>query len=236
MISLLVPAECLAGEGWVVEGDSHRHLFRARRLAAGDRVRLADGAGAARWAEVAAVDKKSARLRLGEAAPVPEPAARLTLLVAAPKKERASWLIEKATELGVAAVRFMETERTPREFGEGTLRRLERVAAAAFEQCGRGVLPEVSGTHGWGEVRGLLTAGGPSQARWVLDLVAGAVGGGEMRAVDGKVVVVVGPEGGWTEEEQRVLGEWGCRAVVLGPTVLRVETAAVVGAGLVING
>ncbi|HMB53866.1 MAG TPA: RNA methyltransferase PUA domain-containing protein, partial [Thermoanaerobaculia bacterium] len=66
MTSLLVPGETLAGDGWAVEGDAYRHLFRARRLAVGDPVRLADGAGSARWAEVVAVDKKSARLRLGE--------------------------------------------------------------------------------------------------------------------------------------------------------------------------
>jgi len=233
VISLLVPAEGLVGGEWAVDGDAYRHLFRARRLAVGDRVRLADGAGAARWAEVAAVDKRSARLRLGEAAPVPEAAVRVTLLVAAPKKERASWLVEKVTELGVAAIRLIETERTPRGFGEGTVQRLERVAVAAFEQCGRGVLPAVSGTHGWGEVRGLVEG---FESRWVLDLVEGAVPGGQMGAENGRVVVVVGPEGGWTEGERRELAEWGCRAVVLGPTVLRVETAAVVGAALVLNG
>lgn len=233
MTSLLVPAEGLVGDEWLVDGDAYRHLFRARRLAVGDGVRLADGAGAARWGEVTAVDKKSARLRLGEAAPVPEPAVRVSLLVAAPKKERASWLVEKATELGVAAVRLIETERTPRGFGDGTVRRLERVAVAAFEQCGRGVLPEVSGTHGWGEVRGLVDG---FDGKWVLDLVDDAVGGRELGAADGEVVVVVGPEGGWTERERQELAAWGCRAVVLGPTVLRVETAAVVGAGLVLSG
>lgn len=233
MTSLLVPAEALVGDDWVVDGDAYRHLFRARRLAVGDGVRLADGAGAARWAEVVTVDKKSARLRLGEAAPVPEPAVRVTLLVAAPKKERASWLVEKATELGVAAVRLIETERTPRGFGEGTVRRLERVAVAAFEQCGRGVLPEVSGTHGWGEVRGLVEGCG---SRWVLDLVEGAVGGGGMAAEEGSAVVVVGPEGGWTDGEREELREWGCGPVTLGSTVLRVETAAIVGAGLILSG
>lgn len=233
MTSLLVPVEALVGDERVVDGDAYRHLFRARRLAVGDGVRLADGAGAARWAEVVAVDKRSARLRLGEAAPVPEPAVRVTLLVAAPKKERASWLVEKATELGVAAVRFVETERTPRGFGEGTVRRLERVAVAAFEQCGRGVLPVVSGTHGWEEVPGLMEG---CAARWVLDLVEGAVPGRELGAVDGEAVVVVGPEGGWTEGEREQLVRWGCRAVTLGPTVLRVETAALVGAGLVLSG
>ena len=107
-----------------VEGDAYRHLFRARRLAVGDRLRAVDGAGAARWAEVAAVDRRTGTLRLLEPAPTHEPAYRLELLVGTPKKDRAATLVEKATEVGVAAVRFVATERSPRDFGSGTLARL----------------------------------------------------------------------------------------------------------------
>jgi 16S rRNA (uracil1498-N3)-methyltransferase len=236
--TLLVAAADLAAAEVTVEGDAYRHLFRARRLAAGDRLRLADGAGAARWAEVAAVDRRSARLVPREPAPAPEPAVRVHLLVAAPKKERASWLVEKATELGVAALRLIETERTPREFGDGTLRRLERVAAAAFEQCGRGRMPELTGTHAWEEVPALLAAAASEAARWVLDLEAEAAPARRLvtGAADGAAALLVGPEGGWSNAERRDLAAWGCRPAVLGPTVLRVETAAVAGAALLLAG
>ncbi len=237
MISLRVEPEELTAPEVVVEGDAYRHLFRARRLAVGDRVRLADGEGAARWSEVASVSKKRAVLALGGAAPVPEPAVRLELLVAAPKKERASWLVEKATEMGVAAVRLLETERTPRGFGDGTLRRLHRVATAAFEQCGRGRMPEVTGTHGWGEMPGLLGEG--DDARWVLDLDPEAAPAERLVAAAGperRQHLLVGPEGGWSDGERRDLAAWGCTPVSLGPTVLRIETAALAGAALLLAG
>ena len=238
--SLLVSTADLAAAEVTVEGDAYRHLFRARRLAIGDRVRLADGAGAARWAAVTAVDRRRAVLAPGEPAPAPEPALAVHLLVAAPKKERAAWLVEKATELGVASLRLIESEHTPREYGDGTLRRLQRVAAAAFEQCGRGRLPAISGTHAWREVPELLAAAAADGARWVLDLDAAAAPGGRLAAADaaveGAAVLVVGPEGGWSDGERADLAAWGCRPVVLGSSVLRIETAALAGATLLLAG
>ena len=79
MITLLLDPERLALAQVRVEGPAYRHLFRARRLAVGERLRAVDGRGAARWAEVAAVARAEATLRLGEAAAVcfqPELAAK----------------------------------------------------------------------------------------------------------------------------------------------------------------
>ena len=121
--TLLAP-EGIVGEELRVEGEPYKHLFRARRLAVGDRLRVVDGRGRARWAEVARVDRAAASLALGEPAPVNEPGVRLELLVPTLRPERASWMVEKVTELGVRAIRFLHTERAPRHFGEGTLDRL----------------------------------------------------------------------------------------------------------------
>jgi len=231
--TVLIAPELLAGDEAPVEGDAYRHLFRARRLAVGDRLRVVDGAGAARWAEVAAVDRRSGRLRLLEPAPSGEPGYRLDLLVPAPKKERAAWLVEKATELGVVAVRFVATERGPRSVGSGTRERLLRVAAAAVEQCGRSRVPEVSGVHPWGELPELLAG---RSGRWVLDTGAptDADSGGWTDERGAAGAVLVGPEGGWSEAEREELRGLGCQAVGLGERVLRVETAAVVAAAAVL--
>ena len=69
-------------------------------------------------------------------------------------------MVEKATELGAAAIRFVGGERAPRRYGEGTLERLRRVAAAALEQSGRARLPEISGVHESSELDSLLRGGG----------------------------------------------------------------------------
>jgi 16S rRNA (uracil1498-N3)-methyltransferase len=217
-----------------VEGEPYKHLFRARRLAVGDRLRVVDGQGRARWAEVARVDRSAASLALGEAAPVNEPAFRLDLLVPTIRPERASWMVEKATEIGVSAIHFLHTERAPRHFGEGTLDRLRRVAAAALEQCHGARLPEITGPHEWRELAALTRAAATAETRWVLDTETDPGEGGGWGDAGTAGALLIGPEGGWTPEERDELRAAGWRAVGLGPRVLRAETAAVVGAAAVL--
>lgn len=93
MITHLVSPDAFKGDEVVVDGQVYRHLFRARRLAVGARLRVVDGQGRARWAEVAGIDRRQARLVLGDGAPAHEPAYELTLIVAALRPERASWLV-----------------------------------------------------------------------------------------------------------------------------------------------
>lgn len=240
MITVLVtPRELDAGLARI-EGDAYRHLFRARRVAAGEPVRAADGRGRARWGEVARVDRRSATLTLGAPAPANEPPWRLELIVAAPRRERASWLVEKVTEVGAAAVRLVAAERAPRDYGPGSLDRLRRVAAAALEQCHRAALPEITGIHPWSEVPALLAG---CAARWVLDTGLDT-GPGARAAAEALVppdpgangALLIGPEGGWSDPERAELAALGCVAVSLGGRVLRVETAAVVGAGVLLLG
>ena len=232
MTTLIVDPESFASDEALVEGDAYRHLFRARRLALGDRLRVVDGAGAARWAEVGGVDRRSGKLRLLDAAPSNEPGYRLALLVATPKPERASWLVEKATELGVAAVRFVASERSPRSLGGGSLERLRRVAAAAVEQCGRSWVPEVSGVHGWAEAPALLD---DLPDRWFLHTDSPAADPDDPWRRAGEAgAVLIGPEGGWSDRESEELRALGCRPVWLGDRILRVETAAVVAAAAIL--
>lgn len=225
LTTVLVGSEELAGEELRLAGAAYRHLFRARRLRGGDLVRVVDGEGRARWGRVEAVGRAAARLALSEEAPAREPERRVELLVAAPRPQRAGWLVEKATELGVAAVRFVGGERAPRRYGAATLARFERVARSAVEQAHRALVPAVSGVHPWSEVEALL---GACEARWLLD--PAAVGTPAPGPPVTSLAVVVGPEGGWTEREKGALLRAGCRPVRLGETVLRVETAALVGA------
>ena len=238
---VLVSPEALAGDDVSVADDAYRHLFRARRLAQGDALRVVDGAGHARWGRVAEVGRASARVDLEGPAPSNEADYWLELVVTMPRRERASWLVEKVTELGASAIRWVQTERSPRQPGSGTLERLSRVSVAALEQSGRSRLPQITGPHSWEELPALLDA---AEDRWWLDaqppqedgsglgLDDQAVAGWQPSAGPGRVVI--GPEGGWSADERQTLGNLGCRPIWLGPRVLRVETAAIVAVAAIL--
>ena len=231
MITLVVSPADLRGDEVEVQGPTYRHLFRARRLAADSVVRLVDGEGTARFGRAAEVVASAARLTLGEDAPTNEPARYLELLVPIPKASRLSWMVEKATEIGVSRIRLMHSERAPRQVSIAMLARLRRVAVAAVEQSHRSVVPVVSGTHDFSELPDLMES---LAERWFMQPGATdrAVSAGEPRAA-----VLVGPEGGWTAGEVEQMREWGCQPLGLGPSIMRIETAATVGcASLLING
>lgn len=232
MNTLLLLPGSFSRDSATVEGEAYHHLFRVKRLQAGDELRVVDGRGAARAARVESVGKREARLVLGEVAPAREPDRFVELFVATPKPERAAWLVEKATELGVVAIRFVSTDREARSLSESQIARLQRIAVSAVEQCGRSVLPPVLGVGGLREA--VFRTGEVNAPIAVLD----ASGGGARPAVDagGRIALFVGPEGGWSAEELSFFVERALFLWALGPTVLRVETAAIVAAGIVLAG
>lgn len=226
MITVLLRPEDLDGDRVEIEGASYRHLFRARRLRAGVRLRVVDGEGRARWAVAEGIERRRAVLSLAGPAPDHEPDYHLCLEVAALRSERASWLVEKATEIGVHRIRFIATERTPRKYSPAALERLRRVARAAVEQSHRSRVPEIAGVEPWSVVvADLSDLDRAAVDRYVLDLDARQ----ERWCPRGRSGIVwIGPEGGWSRSERQELEDLGCLAVTLGARTLRVETAAVV--------
>ncbi|HXM70733.1 MAG TPA: RsmE family RNA methyltransferase, partial [Thermoanaerobaculia bacterium] len=162
-----------------------------------------------------------------------EPRLRLEVLVATLRPERASWLVEKATELGAGAVRFLNTERGPRSFGTGTAERLRRVAVAAVEQCHRARCPEVTGPHPFAEVAALAAG---ADRRWLLDPAATSPPPASPLSPpdSSSETLLVGPEGGWSPTELETLDAAGWQRISLGPRTLRIETAVLAGAALLL--
>lgn len=196
--------------------DEH-HLRRVLRLRPGDAVAAGDGQGAWRPCRLGggSVLEPDGEVRVE---PRPEPA--VTVGVALVKGERPELAVEKLTEVGVDHVMVLATARTVvRWDGERARRQVERlraVALAASRQSRRPWLPEVSGPVA------PLELAGPG--------VAIADFGGVPPDLE-RPTVLVGPEGGWTDEERAGFDA----SVTLGPTVLRTETAAI-AAGVVLCG
>jgi 16S rRNA (uracil1498-N3)-methyltransferase len=161
------------------------------------------------------------------------------LAVGMPANDRMDWLVEKATELGVATIQPLVTERTVlRLSGERALKKQthwQGIAVAACEQCGRNRVPLVAPVLTFTEWQKALPghsdrAGELGEVRWVLSLAAGsralAAEIGALASPVSPVTVLSGPEGGLTAAEEQAARAQGFAAVALGPRVLRAETAA----------
>lgn len=208
-------------------GDEAHHLSRVRRLAAGAPVVLFDGRGQACHAVVTDVAKHAVALELGEelaevAAPVD-----LTLASAVPKGERFDWLVEKATELGVSRLVPLIAERSVVEPRDAKLDRLRRSIVEACKQCGRSRL---------------MVLDDPVPLRAFLEIERSArrmiahPGDGRLQNGDGaaSAALAIGPEGGFTDREVEDALAMGWSAVSLGPTLLRIETAGIAAAAVVL--
>jgi 16S rRNA (uracil1498-N3)-methyltransferase len=234
---LFVSAERLGGTRLVLDGDEHRHVARVLRARPGDALTLFDGAGTEIEARVVSVGAREAELALGErrAAPAAAPAVAITLLVAVPRGERMDWLVQKTTELGVARIVPVSSERSVARPEAGTARRprWEKIAREAARQCGRADVPLVDEPT---DLAAALAAADLPQRRLALwegertrslGAALAAAPGAEATAV------LIGPEGGFAVEEVALAEKAGFAPVGLGPRILRVETAAIVAVALI---
>lgn len=204
--------------------DISHHVSRVLRAAPGDSITLFDGRGQICSAVLVRctghrVHVETGEHRPGEAEPVP----RIHLAVALPKGARADSLFEQATVLGIHAIHPVVSTRS--ENRHSRLPRWRRIAAAAAGQCDRDFLPEITEPQPLSE---FLTMGDLPQERYVAHRPAPALD----RAEGTAVVLLIGPEGGLTEEEAAAACDHGFRPRSLGRLVLRTETAALAGAVL----
>jgi 16S rRNA (uracil1498-N3)-methyltransferase len=213
-----------------LDGPEAHHLAVVCRLRPDDRVCLFNGDGREYPAVVRQTGKRRVVLEVtGVERPQREVGFRLEVAAPLPRGDRASFLVEKLTELGVTALTPLQTARSVVHPREAKLDRLQRHVIEASKQCGRNVLLQVRPLTDWAEFcRG---ADLPAR-RWLAHP-------GKTPQTEGKgedVVVAVGPEGGFTEEEVALARSAEWQVVGLGPRILRVETAAMVLAVLVGHG
>ncbi|MBA3596702.1 MAG: 16S rRNA (uracil(1498)-N(3))-methyltransferase [Methylibium sp.] len=209
-----------------------RHV-QVLRLQPGDAVLLFDGGGADWSAELLQIGRSVVQVRVGASQAVDcELPMAVTLAVGMPANERMDWLIEKATELGVAEIQPLVCERSVlRLSGERAGRKLthwQGVASAAAEQCGRARLPTLQPVRSLAEWLA-APAAAPASARFVLSLSEGtqpiAEALGPAVRTGSALVFLSGPEGGLSPREEAAALGAGLQPVTLGRRVLRAETA-----------
>lgn len=223
--------EPIAGDAVTLTGPEAHHLRIVMRAEPGQRVVVFDGSGCEFVCEVAEVKRAAVALRVLQRVAVDRELPRdLVLGVALPKGERQRWLVEKAVEIGVTRLVPLDTERGVAEATRGALERLRRGVIEAAKQCGRTRLMAIDEPA---EV-GRYALDAPAAARRLLaDPAAPPLSGQRSAAA---VWLAIGPEGGFTAAERERLGAAGWEAIGLGPRILRVETAAIVLAGLAAQG
>lgn len=231
----LVTAAALAGDDIVLDGPEGRHAAVVRRLRVGERVDVSDGAGSVACCEVVGVGAASLTLRVLERYVEPAPTPRLVVVQALAKGDRGEDAVEAMTEVGVdeivpwAAARSVVRWEGPR--GERALERWRTTAREAAKQSRRPRVPMVAGLAATAQVAERLTAA-------ALGLVLHETAASPLSVATvpsvGELVVVVGPEGGITDDELEVFGAAGASAYRLGRSVLRTATAGVAAAAVLL--
>lgn len=224
-----------SGPETILDGPEGRHAATVKRLRAGETLTLSDGAGGLATCVVeATAGKDSLQLKVIERATVPAPQPRVIVVQALVKGERGELAVELATEAGADVIVPWRAARCVVKWEEGpradkALARLRNTVREAAKQARRAWVPEVLE---------------PVSTKGLLDIVDGSTGlvlegSAKLRLADaalpkqGDIVLVVGPEGGVSDEEIAALEGLGAQAVRLGPSVLRASTAAAVALGAI---
>ncbi len=224
-------ADQVSGNRAVLLGDHAGHLARVLRAQVGQEFDIAAD-GVVRRGRVLSVAEERVEFELGEEMSATS-VAQVTLALAIFKFDRMEWAIEKCTELGVTRIVPFAARRTDAHLAESAVKRVERwrrIVREASEQARRAAPPEVADP---GKLRDLLALEG--EACIVLSEAESATSLRELCASgnSSSLVLAIGPEGGWTNEELQTFVNAGWKAASLGSTILRSETAAIAATAVV---
>jgi 16S rRNA (uracil1498-N3)-methyltransferase len=209
----------------VLQKSAHRHVTTVLRLKLGDVLQVFDGIGHEYQAEIIASDKKTTTIKWLDAITVcNESPLNIHLLQGISRTEKMEWVIQKSVELGVAEITPLFTEHCqPTLSGprlEKRLLRWREIIISASEQCGRSVLMRLNTPvrlSDWCLKKPvvptlILSPHHPKKTEW---------------QVEKKIALLVGPEGGFSDQEVQMAINVGCDTLRLGPRILRTETAAI---------
>ena len=229
MRRFLVSPELLASQSFAIEGELYRHMIKVLRLGVGDRVRLFDGSGQEGTAVILAIGPRDLTVTL-ESPPTAHLTQTLaiTLIQGLPKGEKGDLIVQKATELGVSSIVVFPAQRSVVKIAADQRAqrqaRWQKIADEASRQSRRSSIPPV-----------VLAESLPSVLERSVDTMKLLLWEGEQQhhlkealsapLTPASIAILVGPEGGITDNEAELAVSHGFTAVSLGPRILRTETA-----------
>jgi 16S rRNA (uracil1498-N3)-methyltransferase len=219
------------GDIALINGEEAHHAARVKRLEAGEGVELLDGQGGIASGQVKTLEKHGkAHWQLAVLVEgvrkEPEPQPWLEVCAAAPKGQRLESMVEMLSQVGVGAYRGLEARRTVSDPRPGKLDRVRRVATESAKQCGRAWTMRIA--------RPILFKDAIEPSEGVSIVLADATGGAYEPVGAASLRLLIGPEGGFTENELERAKDAGVRIARFGEHILRIETAAVVASSAVL--
>lgn len=226
----------LAPEDWkapfVLEGSEAHHLVRVLRLSPGHTVRLFDGLGRQGLFSIASLSKNRANLDRLREEHVPRPTVRCTLAAGFSKALRRGWFLEKAVELEAAALWFWRGDYSQAALPDAEKESWKAALRAGAKQCENPWLPELTALRGGiAEVAERARTFDRTYFLYEGD-TRGRLLAREDLAESGDVLLIIGPEGGFSPREVDLLTGAGIMPVSLGDRILRWETAAILTLGM----
>lgn len=229
------------GQQAIVEGDEAHHLRSVLRARRGDRVVVFNGRGEGWEVELVTISPTLVEGRVLRPLTVPPPPVRLTVGIGIIKGSRMDWIVEKCGELGVGRLVPLITTFCVVEPKGNKERRWQNIALSAAKQSQNLMVMEVSSPI---SLKELLQDRLPNEHLWALDLsphhpflVNKASDVARLRdpQTPSPITLLVGPEGGWSDEERAMIQAVGGDFFQMGPHPLRTETATVVAVGMIMS-
>ena len=213
-----------------VTGDDLRHIRTVLRKQPGDLLTLLDGQGKEYTARITTIEKEEVVTEIVERRERYPPSPSIVLGQGLPKSDKMDLIVQKATELGVSSIVPLVTERTIVKVKDEDKRvtRWQKIAREAAMQSGRSDIPSVKTIRSFSEFIGTLAPGPQTLFLFPWEEGTEPVKKVLRQHLDAKhIVVLIGPEGGFSKAEADAAKKAGFHLVSLGPNILRTETAAV---------
>lgn len=231
MSRFFVPAGSVRGNEILVTGKEAHHILDVMRLGESDKVVGFDGTGNEYIGFIKKAGRKTLLIEITNTRKAPgKGALSVTLIQAIPKKEKMDYIVEKATELGASSIVPVITERTIPKWDQSkknsSSQRWRRIAESASKQCGRPDIPKIEAIRSFVEAIKDFKAG---TRKLIAALSDRAIPLKEaLKAIESSgagIVIAIGPEGDFTEDEIKMAQESRFVVVSLGSRVLRSDTA-----------
>ena len=220
-----------------LDGDQAHHAAQVMRFEVGDSIVLFDGQGTEASCEIIDIGKKRVELQIIQCSSVNRGlSTELTMAVALPKNDRQKFLIEKLVELGVDRLIPVQAERSVAAANKKVIQRIEKQIVEACKQCERNRLMQVTEPMTFEQIKDWSDQHPDPARRWIADPYNGVSIAAVDNDADGATgkheLVAIGPEGGFSDVEIERAVEAGFQLLRIGPTILRVETAAIASAAI----